>query len=361
MIIFVGPYSAPITGQSMAFDVISSHYNGTKKILFYGKNSRNKIAVFWGTFTVFFQFIYLLFTKRGIKTLYITTSRTILGFCRDMLFILSAKLFFIKVVNHLHGADFKDFRSDMSPFLRKCIDFVYNKIDTSIVLLPGMKDQYALYKAMNVVSISNCALPLSHLPKNNSDGLNVLYLSNIMYSKGILLLISAVDNIVELGVKVKLSIAGSPMGDEYKNTDEIQSIFNKMIVNKSYIEYFGAVTGREKEQLLIDSDVFVLPSFYKSEAQPISIIEAMFSGSAIITTKHNYLSSMVSSKNGFSVTPHSIEAIESPLLELSTNSLKLKELCDYNKNYALEHYSLDRYVDEVSAVIDDTIGTDHLG
>lgn len=352
MIVFVGPSTKPITGQSLAFDIISSHYEKEKKVFYYGASSRNMILVLWGTLSVFFSFICLLITQRDIKTLYLTTSRTTLGFFRDMLFILTANIFSIKVVNHLHGADFKEFRSSISPSFRALLDYVYGKIDTSIVLLPKMKEQYEVYRKMNVVSISNCALPLSGLLKNSSVCLKVLYLSNIMFSKGVMFVIEAVDNLVESGVKIQLTIAGSPMGDEYKSADEIQTIFQKLIKNKSYIEYLGAVTGTSKEQLLIDSDVFVLPSFYKTEAQPISIIEAMLAGSAIITTNHNYLSDMVGPKNGFVVQPRSAKEIESSLLELISNNEKLESISTYNKNYAAEHYSLESYIREISAVID---------
>ena len=353
MIVFVGPSPKPITGQSLAFDIITSHYNKKKKVIYYGVNSRSKFLILWGSFFSFFRFLCFLLIQRNIKTLYLTTSRTTFGFFRDMLFILTAKFFSVKVVNHLHGADFKGFRSSLSPNLRKLVDYVYKKIDTSIVLLPKMEEQYDMYSSMNIVSINNCALPIANLPRNDSLGFfKVLYLSNIMYSKGILFVIEAVDNLVKLGVRVQLSIAGLPMGDDYKSVDEIQSIFQEMITNKSHIEYLEAVTGTVKEQLLIDSDVFILPSFYKTEAQPISIIEAMLSGCAVITTKHNYLSDIVNTNSGFAIEPRSAKEIESSLLELITNETKLKDMANYNKSYAEEHYSLDKYVRQISAVLD---------
>lgn len=352
MIAFVGPSPKPITGQSLAFDIISGHYKKKKIVFYYGSTSRNVFSAFWGTLSVFFSFVFFLVIRGNIKTVYLTTSRTTLGSIRDMLFIITARIFSIKIINHLHGADFKTFRNTRNPIYRLILDYVYKKIDTSIVLLPKMKEQYNMYEKMNVVSISNCAFPLADLPKNNSDSLNVLYLSNIMYSKGILLVIEAVDNLIKSGVKIKLSIAGSTMGDEYKNQDEILSLFQGMIKNKSYIEYFGTVTGVDKDQLLIDSDIFVLPSFYKTEAQPISIIEAMLSGSAIITTKHNYLGEMINSSNGFIIEPRSAKEIEFSILELKKNKLKLETISNYNKKYAKEHYSLDKHVREISAVLD---------
>ncbi|MCF7455155.1 glycosyltransferase family 4 protein [Vibrio sp. A1-1] len=352
MIVFVGPSPKPITGQSLAFDIISGYYNKDKKVFYYGVSSQNLLLISWGTLCVFFSFFWFLITHRSIKTLYLTTSRTTLGFCRDLLFVLTAKLFSIKVVNHLHGADFKDFRSRKRPWFRKFVDYVYEQIDTSIVLLPRMKDQYDIYRQMNVVSISNCALPISDLPRKRTDYLKVLYLSNIMYSKGIFLLIEAVDSLIKSGAKVQLSIAGEPMGDEYKDKDDVQIEFERAIRNKPYVEYMGTVTGTKKDQLLIDSDVFVLPSFYKTEAQPISIIEAMLAGSAIITTNHNYLADMVTSNIGCVIGTRSTKEIELSLLSLIDHPDKLNQVCRYNKSYAKKYYSLERYVKDISIVLE---------
>jgi glycosyltransferase involved in cell wall biosynthesis len=351
MIIFVGPSLKPITGQSLAFDIISNHYGEDKKVFCYEGGASNKLLVLWRTFSIFMFFFFTLLFLRRVSALYLTTSRTPLGFFRDMLFILTANMFNIKIVNHLHGADFKEFRSAITPKFRKLVDYVYSKINISIVLLPKMKEQYDLYENMTVISISNCALPLANLSKNTSNYFNVLYLSNIMYSKGVLYVIEAIDNLVKSGVKVKLSIAGAPMGDDYKNIDEIQSLFQILIKDKGYISYLGTISGVEKDQILIDADVFVLPSFYKTEAQPISIIEAMLSGTAVITTRHNYLGDMVNSDNGFLINPRSTKEIESALLELKNDRTRLKTISDYNKSYAEKKYSLDRYVKEISAVL----------
>lgn len=353
MIVFIGPASEPITGQSLSFDISSRYYNGTKKIFYYGIKSKNKILILWSSLSVFFKFSLCLLFCRDVSVIYLTTSRSPLGFFRDSMFILTAKLFSIKVVNHLHGADFKDFRSSQHHFLQKFIDFVYRRINTSIVLLPKMKEQYDAYENMDVVSISNCALPFNYRFKNESSYLKVLYLSNVMYSKGVLTLIEAVENLTKLGVDIELYIAGLPMGDDYLDLVEIDMEFRKAIKGKQYIKYLGSVSGTKKEQILIDSDVFVLPSFYKTEAQPISIIEAMMAGSAIITTKHNYLEDIVTSDNGYLVDTQCAKGIEAALLDCIDNPKKLKDICQYNKTFAKENYSLKKYIDEIKNVLED--------
>ncbi|MFT5852183.1 MAG: glycosyltransferase involved in cell wall biosynthesis [Colwellia sp.] len=352
MIFFIGPKLKPITGQAMAFNMAFTHYLGGKRVFYYEGSNGGVLTVIFKNLFLFFLFLYhFIFNFRDVKCVYLTTSRSLTGFIRDALFILTCRLFKVRIVNHLHGADFINFRDSLKWPFKSIVDFVYSKIDTSIVLMLKMKEQYAMYDGMKVVSISNCAPPMSNLPKKHSDSLKILYLSNIMYSKGVLFVIEAVDNLIKLGIDVQLTIAGSPMGDEYKTSEEIQLIFKEMITGKDYIDYLGTVTGIIKEQLLADSDVFVLPSFYRTEAQPISILEAMLSGSAIITTNHNYLSDLINSNNGFVVEPRSAKGIETSILELINDKSKLESISVYNKDYAEKHYSLETYVNQISKVI----------
>ncbi len=80
------------------------------------------------------------------------------------------------------------------------------------------------------------------------------------------------------------------------NVKEVKKIFKKKIKNNNHIVYLGKTFGEDKVILLQKSDIFVLPTYYKSEAFPISIIEAMACENAIVTTNYKYLPDVVSYK-----------------------------------------------------------------
>ncbi|EKO3378587.1 glycosyltransferase family 4 protein [Vibrio fluvialis] len=353
--IFIGPSLNFITGQSLAFNTFYNWYNGEKKVFhFPDYNSIWFKNVFSNVFFLFSLYKCFIFEKSEFKTIYLTTSRSRFGFVRDFLIILPAKFFSYRIVNHLHGADFSSFRSEQNKFFKKLIDYTYTCIDDSIVLLESMKEQYSIYPRMRKHVVSNFYSNDIIFDKHShdySDKLQLLFLSNIMYSKGIIYLVDAVEELYADGYDIFLNIAGSVIPDEYMNFNEINTAFYDSISKSKACCYIGTVVGHEKVELLKKSDIFVLPSFYRTEAQPISVIEAMASGCAIISTNHNYLPDMVGDNNGLLVEVKSKQAIKDAILYYYQNRDKLKEVSKNNYTEAKEKYKLESYITKLSKIV----------
>lgn len=346
-VIFIGPQNDPITGQSLAFSLIYDNYKENKSIIEYG--GRNTIFKIMSIVICSIK-LFMLGVTFKYDSVYITTSRTVFGFIRDFLLINISKLFSLKVVNHLHGADFKNFYFSLNPIMKELVNYTYKKIDTSIVLLPRMKEQYDMFENMNIVCISNCCDTPLYTPNFEKKKKNtILYLSNVMFSKGIVHLIDAVIKLHDEGVDVELNIAGSILGDDFKSKDEMESILFNKILNKKYIEYVGVVKGKCKDKLLHESMLFVLPTFYKTEAQPISIIEAIANGCVVITTNHNYLMDMISLRNGCIIEKQCVSSIYDAISVYLKSIEKAKVVFDHNVKIAGDKYSLDKYVLKISS------------
>ncbi|EGR4062140.1 glycosyltransferase family 4 protein [Vibrio cholerae] len=341
--IFVGPKKYPITGQSISFHLTSDNFQGDMHVLCYG--GKSKLGILCSTLWIALKLFFILTLFRGRACLYFTSSRSKFGFfLRDFLFIHIARLFDCRIVNHLHGADFIAFRNSLGDRARAILDFTYKSIDTSLVLLPSMKEQYSMYQNMKVEVLSNCAPDIGMVSQRYKHGqLRVLYLSNVMYSKGIFPLIEAVKKLHIKDVDVKLLIAGDIMGDDYMSANVTKTKFFEAINGYDFVEYLGVLTGKKKSDVLLDAHVFALPSFYKTEAQPLSIIEAMSVGLPIITTSHNYLSDMVTSKNGFVVPVNDSASIFDSLQDLINcpsllDSISNNNLSEYKLKYSLSSY-----------------------
>ena len=101
--------------------------------------------------------------------------------------------------------------------------------------------------------------------------LRIFYLSNLMKEKGIFCLLNALKNLEKNNIIYKAKIAGNI---DQKYSKEILNLFTEL----KNAEYIGVVNGDDKKNLLKWGNVFVLPTFYKMEGQPISILEAMATG-----------------------------------------------------------------------------------
>ena len=352
-VLFFGPYPPPITGQSIAFKEVYDNYEYDKILCNTTHFKDNKVL---NTIYSIFDVTRIFLFKR-FDTVYFTCTRSKLGFFKDLYLILWCSVFQKRIVNHLHGADFITFY-EQSGSLKRIIHWAYNKIDVSIVLLSSMQEQFKYFPKMKLTVVKN-SFPSEY--KNVSVDIEskknqVLYLSNLIESKGILVFMEAMDTILKNNSNVSALIAGKPMGDEYSSENEIYEKFNNLYssLKEKYqdrISYSGGITGKAKEKALSESSIFVLPTFYKTEAFPLTIIEAMRFGNAIITTKHNYLPEVVGQQNGLLVIPKSVDSLTQNIQALIDDSNRLKKIQEYNIQDALENYNSDSYLNQVKNII----------
>ena len=175
---------------------------------------------------------------------------------------------------------------------------------------------------------------LTEQPNEKSfSELKICYLSNLMNEKGIFVLLEALEKLNAKGISFKATIAGHI---EYSQQERL---LNKMSQIEGLI-YKGLVRGEEKRQMLQNANVFVLPTFYKMEGLPISIIEAMATGNVIISTDHGAISDLVTEgDNGFLIKKKSVDAILEKLLLLAKEPKVAKKISANNIAKAKKNFS----------------------
>jgi glycosyltransferase involved in cell wall biosynthesis len=348
-ILFFGPLPPIFTGQSIAFTYAIRSIERESVVIDTQRFSNKFLSFIYIQLRVFQVFIF-----NRIDTIYITTSRSYFGFLREALILSLAKIFNIRVVNHLHGSDFYNFYNS-SWLLKKILRPLYSHISTSIVLLNEMKEQYKQFPNMNLEVVSNCYDPIYEnevIDFNAKSG--ILYLSNIMYSKGIMDFLDSL-NIVLANCNSDVFIAGKILGDYIKTKKNTEDVFFKKLkrLNKVFnnrVKYLGVVEGNEKMKLLKKTSIFCLPTFYKTEAFPLSIIEAMVLGNAIITTNHNYLPSIVSKKNGEIVSASNVAELGKSIIGLIDNP-SLSSIQKNNVDFARENYSFSNFKENIKRIL----------
>ena len=343
MILLIGSLPPPITGQSISFSYLTRLTN-KRRFRIYNTN-KTSFIFFNYLDSLFILPTYMLFNQ--FDCIYFLGSRSKLGFLRQLPFLTIAILKRIKLINHLHGADFKQFFKKAG-FLKSIIKWVYKKVDTSIVLLEEMKDQFKAFPKMKLEVVPNAvsnefeSLAIT-FPKEK----RITFLSNIMASKGIIEFLTASKQLLKDDRSIRIDIAGDFISDNYLPKNQIKKKFLDLFEGlkndfPERIFYYGPVSGIKKVDLLRSSSIFVLPTYYPTEAFPISIIEAMATGNAIISTKHNYLEKIISKKHGATIQIKDSSQIVKSIKKLFTDQQKLQVIQNNNlmlsKSFTLENH-----------------------
>ena len=219
-ILLFGPLPPIYTGQSISFSYVVKILENENIVIINTQKYSSKLLSFLYSQIKTFQ----VFFSNSIDTLYLTNSRTIPGFCREFLVLLISKLLGIRVIIHLHGSDFKVFYNS-NFVLKLIIKFLYQNISTSIVLLESMKKEFEQFPEMEIKVVSNCYDPVYENESLHYDlKKGILYLSNIMYTKGIIVFMSSLEKVLN-ETNSNVIIAGEFIGDYEMSKKEIKELF----------------------------------------------------------------------------------------------------------------------------------------
>ena len=340
-----------MTGQSFAFSETYAGITCNEKWIVGHSLSNQSMAVKIASYLlVLFKIIYHLIVY-PVDIVYFTGSRTLLGGFKDIVTIYTAKALRIKVVNHLHGTALNSFFSSIPRLLRPLYLNAYRRTDVNIVLMPEMANELrGMLGTNNIQTIANFYdkdLDGMHDKNNLNEELKIVYLSNIIKSKGIIELLDAINICVERKYPVRLSVAGVFFGDDLSTQESIREEFESKISRTENVSYLGAVSGVTKLNLLLESDVFILPTYYKIEAFPLSILEAMRTGNYIVTTDHNFLKTIVGDENGRLIQKQSVDEIVSAIEEVLNDRVRLRNVQQFNMKFVQKKYSYDRYIEKL--------------
>ena len=209
-----------------------------------------------------------------------------------------------------------------------------------------MKDQFNFIAQDKIEVIENCySFEYENLKINFNNKKNqILFLSNIMFSKGIFDLLDISDKLLRLNSDLKIKIAGKFISDYNLNAEMTKKLFFKKynILKNNHVDrifYLGSITEMKKLDYLVKAKFLFYQLFHKSEAFPISIIEAMKFGNAVVTTDHNYLSDIISNMNGFIIEKNNPEVLYNSIQKLLNAKSKLRTIQEYNVSVSEIKYS----------------------
>jgi glycosyltransferase involved in cell wall biosynthesis len=224
---------------------------------------------------------------------------------RKYIFFKISCLFKLKVILHWHGGNFLEQINQAPCFWQKRLRILFERSDIVICLSQNWSDALGeLFPKSNRIIVFNGIFPPTLCKKEKNDFGNptrIVFLGLISQRKGIFDLIIVFERLVREGYDIRLSIGGNVQETKFK-----ERISSPLL--KGRIQYLGWIGEDQKDRLLASSDLFVLPSY--GEAMPMSVLEAMAYGLAVISTQVGSLHELVEDGvTGFLVTPGDLEGL----------------------------------------------------
>ena len=154
---------------------------------------------------------------------------------------------------------------------------------THIVLAPPMaRDLRRLYRStMKVCVVSNSIFITQHTVRRQFGArpLRVGHVSNLSRDKGVVTVIECMRRLVEQCPEIELVLAG-PASDR-----EVEALLSEAICElQGKLTYLGRLSGDDVRQFYESIDVFLFPTLYEHEAEPLVLIEAVSLGVPVIAT-----------------------------------------------------------------------------
>ncbi len=265
------------------------------------------------------------------------------SFYRKYLIHRICKLFKAKDIIHLHGSEFKAWYEGASPknqyrikrLLRECNLMVVlgNEYSASVKQIEESANTYILS--------NNIKIPAQRAKWNTSE-FNVLFLGVMIKRKGVADLLNAIKIIKEmkLGQSMRFTIAGT--GKEEK---ELKSLSESLGLN-DIVDFTGWISGDEKERLIKESQLLVLPSY--NEGLPMAILESISYGLPIVATDVGDVSAAVEEGvNGYLIKPGDVAGLADRIIRVSENEYTYQTMSEKSREIAETKFSIESYYDKI--------------
>jgi glycosyltransferase involved in cell wall biosynthesis len=266
------------------------------------------------------KLVYTLVSNRKIKIIHIHGASYGSFYRKYVVFAIGKYIFRKKIIYYIHGGGFQEFYNKSNSFSKHLIRTLLANADVIICLSNSWHEYYSKnFKTKKLLILHNIIdYPIEIKYSGNPGILTFLFLGLISEAKGIFDLIEViVKNKDRFRGRIKLLIGGN--GEVKLLKDLIKKYHIEDI-----IEFIGWISGKEKTEVLNNSDVFILPSYH--EGLPISILESMSYGKVIISTNVGGIPEIVKNKvNGLLISPGNLDQIEKALNYFLENPELIKE------------------------------------
>lgn len=359
-ILFIAPLPPPVHGSAMVSQYIKDsrlvnelhdcdfvNLSTSRRMDEIGKGGIKKLLRFVGAYLTL---LWKLLTRR-YDLCYLAITCHGMGFLKDAPFVLLCKLFRRKVMIHQHNKGMSRY-VERWPY-RWLLPLVYRNTRVMLLSWHLYDDIAAVVKREQVVVCANGVPPLQvigeglkvkgqqPIAKSQAPSAKILFLSNLIPSKGVYVLLDACRVLKERGLAFICDFVGG-------ETKEISAeVFREAVAARGleeHVTYHGPKYGEEKHRFFMNADVFVFPTFYFNECFPLVLLEAMQWRLPLVSSDEGGIPDIVQDGvNGFVSPRQDVDSLVNALEQLITNPALRQQMGEAGYQRYCEEFTLEAF------------------
>ncbi len=270
---------------------------------------------------------------------------------RTLLLVLIAFAFRCPVLIHTHGAEFAPFFCKLPQWLQKLMSFIFRRCSGFIVLSESWKEFYCYQMKLNTLKVftlpNAVALP-PHVPdREQLRASKLVFCGRVGQRKGAFDLIQAFSLLPNhLKNSTELILAGD--GD----LEQAQEMTTKLELSSS-VRFLGWIGSKQRDQILKEADIFVLPSY--NEGLPMAILEAMAWGLPIITTPVGGIPEVViQGQNGLLIEPGNVSQL-SKSIQYLMQDITLRQSMGKFSRETVKSFDINSYSKKLTSIYNNVL------
>ena len=346
-------------GKQTFYTAVKDHFKSDITFFLYGAHGKkeSKLTTLRRLISDYSKF-YRSLKRERYDAVILNPSLNPKSFFRDSVFMMLCSLTRTKTIVFWHGWrwDFeKKVIQKIIPFFR----FSFGKADAMILLASDFLKRVESFGYKNKAYLGTTVVDdtLFEIGDKNqafhqrslspNDPITLLFLARVEVPKGIY---ETIDSFIELKKdypNLKMNIAGTGSAlEEVKNRITERNI--------SDVELLGWISGPEKAKTFCDADIYVFASY--TEGMPISLLEAMATGMALITTDVGGIKDFFENgKMGRIVEVKNTADLKAKIEEFLKNPEEINKIGTYNRTYARQNFTAVEVTKKIESVIEDVV------
>jgi glycosyltransferase involved in cell wall biosynthesis len=302
-ILVVGPVPPPLHGVTvMTAALLEGAVDPGLEMIHFDTSDHRSINNV-GAFDVRNTGLALRHIARFVRTLwgarpdlvYLPLSQGLAGFTRDAAFLVTARLFSIRVVVHAHGAQYQTFYRRTPAVGRGLLRFCMARVHLIVVLAESLRREFDGWTAPpgGIAVVPNGIRdewPGGPPRRTPQGGGTVLILGALIPQKGFLDVLDAAPIVLSAAPGVHFIFAGEPVWDAETAAHVLAARGRPEVEDAT--TFAGAVGLAERRRLLEEADVVVFAPRW-DEGQGLVALEAMSAGLPLVATASGGLAETV--------------------------------------------------------------------